>query len=67
MNGSGAFSPDGKWIAYNSFGGQVSRSLIFVEPHPAFAHQVAVAAATWTAQPGEFLYGPAPTQHYSPN
>ena len=34
VTGSAAFSPDGRWIAYNSFGGPLAAPVVFVEPFP---------------------------------
>ena len=34
LTGNAMFSPDGKWIAYSTFGGTISVPMVFVEPFP---------------------------------
>ena len=61
LTGSAMFSPDGKWIAYFSFGDSITAPITFVEPFPPTGtkHQLGQGSyPQWLSQGREILVNP---------
>jgi Tol biopolymer transport system component len=61
ITGGGVFSPDGKWLAYSSFGGSITAALVFVEPFPSTGAKYQLGQGThpvWLSGGRELLVNP---------
>ena len=61
VTGSAMFSPDGKWIAYSSFGGTIMAPTTLVEPFPPTGAQYQLgqgAQPLWLSEGREILVNP---------
>ena len=61
VTAGGVFSPDGRWLAYSSFGGTIVNPLTFVEPFPATGAKYQIGEGThpvWMTGGRELLVNP---------